>query len=147
MRNQYFPLLALLISGLVTGCAPRSLNAGAESVHLSDYMVPKSCKFVGNIMNSNVHGDLYLESSIADLQKDDINFLKNEGAKLGANIVVLTSHISHETKIKTYGKTPRSITVNEHSVIAKAYRCSSAFAPSSGKSSNTHVKISETPLI
>ncbi len=147
MKNIFFSLSALLISGFIVGCAPRSLNAGAENVHLSDYMVPKSCKFMGDIMNSNVHGDLYLESSIADLQKDDINFLKNEGAKLGANIVILTSHVSHETKIKAYGKTPRSITVNEHSVIAKAYRCSSALMPASGKSLNTHVKISETPLI
>ena len=147
MKNLIIPLTPFLISVFLVGCAPRTLNAGAQNVHLYDYLAPKSCKFMGDIVNSNVHGDLYLGSSVADLQKDDVNFLKNEGAKLGANVVVLVSHESYGIEKKRLGKHPSTITINEHSVMGRAYYCSSGLMPESAKRSTTHVKINETPLI
>lgn len=139
-------LYVFLISGLLVGCAPRSLNTDAENIHIYNSRAPKSCKFLGNIMNSSVHSDLNFSSSTADLQKDDINYLKNEGAKLGANVVVLVSHTSYETTRKGFGKRPTTITFNEHSIVGRAYRC--LLGGMSGREGNTtHVQIKETPLI
>lgn len=145
MNNLLLSLFALLIPGFLIGCAPRTLTSSAENVHLYS-STPKSCKFMGDILNSSVHRDLFLGSSVADIQKDDINFLKNEGAKLGANVVVLVSHSSYQTKLKQFGKQPTSITVNEHSVAAKAYDCSPRLTPKSAAGTTTHVKINETLL-
>ena len=151
MNKLFFSLPTFLISCFLVGCGPRTLNMGAENIHLYDSRNMKSCKFVGDIVNPSVHADLYLSSSVEDLQKDDINFLKNEGAKLGANVVVLVSHASYETKLKLYGgkaaQQPRFITINEHSIIGKAYNCPSGLVPNTRQKSTNHVKIHETPLI
>lgn len=146
MKKQILLLQAFLISGFLVSCTPRTLNTGAESVHVYDYRTPKSCKFLGNITNQSVHSDLSFSSSAADLQKDDINYLKNEGSKLGANVVVLVSHTSYESTKKGYGKHPATITFNEHSIVGRAYRCPLG-GVSGGEGSATHVQIKETSLI
>lgn len=146
MNNIILPLSFLFILGSIVSCAPRTLNTDAENIHIYNSRVPKSCKFLGNIMNPSVHRDLNFSASAADLQKDDINYLKNEGAKLGANVVVLVSHTSYETTRKGFGKRPTTITFNEHSLVGRAYRCSLGVMPERERNT-THVQIKETPLI
>lgn len=115
-------LFIVCIIGAIGGCGPRQLALGGESVHLSNESVPQSCQFLENITHSNVHGDMFLQASLKDLEKDDINFLKNEGAKLEANIVVLGTHeaIATQTQVP---KHPLYYTIYRHRIYAHAYRC------------------------
>lgn len=142
----------ILVLGLLYGCGPRSLNYGAENVHLYSSLPSMSCKFVGDILNDNVHGDLLLTSSLTDIRNDDINFLKNQGYKLGGNVVILKSHTSVAVERRLPGKIvmgvkPRTRTFNEHKIMARVYFCSSVLNMKNRNSNTTHVKIEETPLI
>lgn len=122
MRRIYCLLFFILMIELITSCASRELTLGAEKVYLYS-QPPKSCKFLGYITNPNVHGNSALGASNQDLKKDDINFLKNEGSKLGANVVVLNTHTRNEIKRRAGGKTPIYTTSIEHNVSASAYLC------------------------
>ncbi|HAU1314189.1 TPA: DUF4156 domain-containing protein, partial [Legionella pneumophila] len=64
-----------------------------------------------------------IRSSLKDLEKDDNNFLKNEGAKLGANVIVLVTHTPREFHKRYVRGSKNLTTINIHSVIANAYYC------------------------
>lgn len=126
MMNRRSLSLILSISLFIYGCGPRSLRSGAENVQIYSYHAHKSCRFLGDIINPSVHKNLNLSSSIEDIQKDDMNFLKNEGARLGANVVIISNHHTYQTKIKRYGRQiilKGDLTINEHYIEAKAYIC------------------------
>lgn len=121
----------------LTACGPRSLSAGGNQVRVYNSVPTSSCKFVGNISNPGVHDNLNLTASEDEMKKDDINYLKNEGARLGANVVVLVTHTSYQTQIKRYGKLAAHskspyMTVTSHKVTAKAYKCDNAQNINSG---------------
>ena len=125
MKKILLPLTLLLITGLTTGCGPRNLEPGAESVSIKPNFayISKTCKFLGEISGNDVHGNMSLTSSSEDLRLDDINFLKNKGKTLGANVVVFKQHQLVNEQRSTGGKNHHTITVTEHNVIGDAYRC------------------------
>lgn len=115
-------LLAFFIILLISGCGTlRQLNPEGERVRLYTSYPTQSCKFLGTITNSNVHEAF---GNQQELNMDTNNYLRNEGAKLGANVVVLVSHQSREFR-RVYSKAlyPRATIINAHAVNAKAYRC------------------------
>ncbi|HAT1993803.1 DUF4156 domain-containing protein [Fluoribacter dumoffii] len=124
MRKEIFFSILLALQFIV-GCVPRSLEPNAKKVVIiyNQSTMAKSCEFLGKIFNSDVHGKklhftLGLEKN---LKTDDLNFLKNEGAKLGANLVVFEEH---HTSIERYHPQPGHITdISIHAIYAKAYRC------------------------
>ena len=145
MRKIFLSLFIFLVIGLTLGCGPRRLAMGSERVYLSHEPAPQTCKFLGPITNANVHGDMLLQSSLEDLEKDDINFLKNEGAKLNANTVVLNSH----EVIATQYRRPKHqlyYTINSHSINANAYLCQPEVLDQLN-SDFINFKINQTPLI
>jgi len=123
MQKFPYSLMVIIIACMVVGCAPRRLNSGGENVYLYS-QAPNSCKYLGYITNPSVHKNLDLRSSFKDIQNDDINFLKNEGAGLGANVVVLVSEKRTEAK-RYYVRSPKYFIIYEHFVSANAYFCPS----------------------
>ncbi|HHF7368331.1 TPA: DUF4156 domain-containing protein [Legionella bozemanae] len=124
MKGIFFSIILTL--QLIVGCVPRSLEPNAKKVMIiynRSTKMANSCEFLGKISNSDVHGKklqftLGLEKN---LKTDDLNFLKNEGAKLGANLVVFEEH---HTSIERYRSQPGHITdISIHAIYAKAYRC------------------------
>ncbi len=119
-------MILFLTLQVIVGCVPRSLEPDAGKVVIiydKRAKALKSCQFISNVSNSDVHGKklqftLGLEKN---LKIDDLNFLKNEGAKLGANVVVFEEH---QTLIKRYHTLPsRTTDISMHIIYAKAYQC------------------------
>lgn len=116
----------LLITPLLNSCVPRSLEPYAEKIHVIPDIasVPKSCKFLGEISCSNIHGESTYFSSDQNLELDDINFLKNRGVKLGANIILFKQHENIITKHQSWGPKHHIYSVATHNIKADAYFCS-----------------------
>lgn len=119
----------ILVAVYISGCAPRTLNPGSEKVTIRFYSpaVVKNCKFMGEIFSESIHRDLSLTSSQQEMELDDINFLKNEGKKLGANTVTVLRHDQVISERKRYGKhkfmgNKLSVT---YEIQGRAYSCPS----------------------
>lgn len=145
MNNKVILLIITCIALCVVGCGPRQLTRGAENVNLSG-TAPKSCQFLGSISDSNVHGDMDIRSSVQDLKRDDIVFLKNEGAKLGANVVVLMMHKSVELPPRYIKGSSKMVTIYEHAIEANAYWCPPKILRKLKQGGLTNLKIEESPL-
>lgn len=100
------------------GCSVRQLTAGGKNVALYEH-APKSCKLLGTISNPNVHEYLDLRENE---EKDHINYIKNESAKLGGNAVIITALI--KTKVKRYYvRSSGFFMIENHAITAQAYLC------------------------
>jgi hypothetical protein len=116
----------LIIANNMVGCAgPRVLEPGAENVKIIKVttILPKSCKFLGEISNDNVHGNMDILAPQKALKSDDIIFLKNEGNKLGANLVVFKQHRTTYVPEYRRGMGPEPINVSIDNIIGSAYLC------------------------
>lgn len=142
MQRIAYSLLVILMIVLIAGCGPRKLNPGTENIYLYP-QAPKSCKFIGYVTDSNVHGNMDLQSSAQDLKKDDINFLKNESARLGANVVVLGEHNTNVVQRSRGGKNAKYYPYYKHNINANAYLCPPEIIQ---KSKQDNLKIIEIPL-
>lgn len=148
MQRSFCLLFFFCIAFSTSGCAQRQLNYGAANVVLyANKNIPKSCSFLGNISNSNVHADVDLRSSLQYTENDDIIFLKNEGAKLGANVVVLVEHKSVEDYPRYMRGFSNIITPYGHAIKAKAYMCPSRIQNLNQKPISNLEIIQETPLV
>lgn len=111
----------------IISCAPRKLNPEAGQVKIADYStnIARSCKFMGDIILESIHGDLKLSASQSERELDDINFLKNEGKKLEANVVALIRHDSRLVERKRGGKLHflKNKPYTTYDIQAKGYRC------------------------
>lgn len=114
-----------LTISLLVGCGPRMLETGAENISIQTKAasLSKECKFIGIISGTDVHENMDLRSSPQELKLDDVNFLKNEGKKLGANVIVLKQHQISTKEIKGPGKGRSYITVTPHNIEGDAYFC------------------------
>lgn len=125
MKRKIFLSITFSIWLCLIGCSNlQKLNLEATNVILTRD-VPKTCQFLGNIVNLNVHENLDIRSSLKDIKTDDVNFLKNEGAKRGANVVMLQLHKSNASPPQYRKGISGPIIIYEHYVSANAYRCSS----------------------
>lgn len=127
MRTVTLLLITSLITVSLSSCAPRKLvpQAGYIKITPSTPSIVQNCKFLGDISDSNVHGSLWLESTPQERELDDTNFLKNEGKKLGANVVTLNKHQQVITKNKPVSPRLRIYRDSiKYDLEAKAYFCS-----------------------
>lgn len=116
-------LFAISITAiLIVSCAPRELTSNGRNVYMSKNIPPKSCRLLGYIRNPNVHKDLDLRYTDRDKQKNYINYIKNEGAKLHANVVVITSLKKFDIK-RTYVRSASYFIIEGHDITANAYLC------------------------
>jgi hypothetical protein len=127
MKNLFILVTLFITIGLMVGCGPRNLEAGAENISIipNKAYIPNNCKFLGEISGTNVHGDMDLMSSRQDLALDHINFLKNEAKKLGANVVLFDKPNLLDKTISSGGKHSHRIIVTTHNILGSAYLCPS----------------------
>ncbi|MHB1948630.1 MAG: DUF4156 domain-containing protein [Gammaproteobacteria bacterium] len=116
-----------MATGFIAGCASRSLEPGAENIGvIPDHhaQIPSGCKFLGKISGNNIHSENVFISQKA-LEQDDINFLKNESNKLGANVVTFNQHQVIVTEHQSYQPKHqlRKYNVTTHNVEGNAYLC------------------------
>lgn len=96
-------------------------------------------------MNKDVHGEL-LQFSLGleqNLKKDDIRFLKNEGVKLGANVVLFEKH---QTLIERRHNLGRHTDISMHVIYAKAYQCPSHLI-NNMRQTSTDYSVYENPVL
>lgn len=118
-----FSLLAMTVLIIfVSACAPRELSANGQNVYLLNNLPPRTCRLIGYIKNANVHKDLDLRYTEKDKQKDYINYVRNESAKLGANAVAITSIKKFDIK-RYYVKSSSYFIVQGNDITANAYLC------------------------
>lgn len=126
IRGDLFFVYFLPILFSLTGCLPRALEPCSENVLImpNNPYVCKDCKFVGKIVGNNIHGEFSPFTSEEDLLTDDINYLKIEGRKLNANVVVYKQHATIQTP--HWSPIPKQHFYNEitHNVQGEAYVCS-----------------------
>lgn len=126
-RFAYTVSVLAAVSIATVGCAPRMLDPGAQNTRIEtdqNHQLTKNCKYLGQISDANSHGGINFLSEKA-MELDDINFLKNEGTKLGANTVVFSQHqvvVSNEKSIVSKGRSG-TYRVVKHNVEGKAYFC------------------------
>lgn len=133
-----FMLTALALAS----CAPRTLEPGSETVKVSyNASIARNCKFKGDVTLENIHGDMLITASQQERELDDINFLKNEGKRLGANLVVLAKHDQIVTEQKNLSSKPhlsrRSVT---YDIQGKAYLCPTNIAQSQQSLNATYLQ-------
>lgn len=127
--NKLFSSIFILLSiSSVAGCLPRALAPNAEKIEVlpsSNYdAMLKNCKFLGQISGKNIHGESTYFASSDKLEADDINFLKNEAAKLGANVVLFAQHQAISTP-HTSASRKAYYTETIHTIQGSAYLCPS----------------------
>lgn len=95
---------------------------------------------MGDISSENIHGNLSLTASQKERELDDINFLKNEGKKLGANTVIMVRHDQVISERQTYGKLKQRSKIPRvtYDVQGKAYSCPSGAVQSIGSGQLRH---------
>jgi hypothetical protein len=113
-----------LLTGLLTSCASTvQLEPGAENVKVMTGAIPKSCQLRGNVgvSQTDIYGPTHKSK-----QNEQINTLRNQAARMGANVVSITSHqttyYAHPEYIISEGKAQREL--GAHAMNGKAYRCS-----------------------
>lgn len=87
--------------------------------------VKNRCKNLGEINTNDVAKESF--DSASSLHNLNIVLLKNKALALGANVIVLTNHVSSQEKRSfRMGKIGnRDIKVNTHSMVGMAYYCPS----------------------
>lgn len=130
MKKQIFPISIILLSGLITSCASTiRLESGAENVKMITGAVPKSCQFRGNVGvgQTEIYGPSHKTK-----QEEQINALRNQAMRMGANVVSVTSHQTkyyhHPEYILSEGEGKMQWELDAHAMSGKAYRCSSQAA-------------------
>jgi hypothetical protein len=123
----YSALLAVTIAGTVTGCASVPLDPGAENVKVVNGSVPKSCKVLGAVNSQDINGATVSVTSHENLMQMQLNSIRNQANKLGANLVLLTKHqTTYGYNSVDYGPTNNehnSNNVNTHEMNGQAYQC------------------------
>lgn len=117
MKKQITILAGL--ATLLTGCFPVTpLKPGAATIKVTPAPVPASCRYVNPVIANDINGKTQMYSSLHRLQRNEVNILKNQALKLGANVVQITSHQT------TYVTNNNGSRVDTHRLVGKAYICS-----------------------
>lgn len=119
-------LIACAITGLLTACATAviPLQPGAEKIKVTTSPAPKSCKLLGQVERNDKNGQSQSYASHEHLQQDALNTLRNQGLKLGANVIVLTQHDVVYAKHSLGKEAVAKVTVlDNHTLAGNAYGC------------------------
>ena len=121
-QKNHLKKLCILIAmcGTIASCASVSLEPGAEKVNLAVGSVPKGCDLRGNVNSGTQEAPITSHQEVQGMQA---TILKNQAAKLGANVVFIKTH-----KTTYYGHYIVSTgdVVNEvdtHGMSGQAYYC------------------------
>lgn len=119
-------LIACAITGLLTACATAvvPLQPGAENIKVITSPVPKSCKLLGQVERTDKNGQSQSYASHEHLQQDALNTLRNQGLKLGANVIALNQHDAVYAKHSLGKESVAKVTVlDNHTMAGNAYVC------------------------
>lgn len=150
MNKVIISVFIFLTLNAIIGCVPRTLEPDAKNVAIAydqNNQIAKTCQFLGKVSNKDVHGkELQFTWGLEkNLEIDDINFLKNEGLKLGANVVVFEKHqILIERHNRAGG---RHTDISMHVIEGSAYRCTSQMISAINKSNITKQTVYENPVV
>lgn len=116
--------LGMTAVGLV-GCSTVAPQPGADTIKVTQRAVPTGCQFMGNLSNEDTNGATHSYTSHAHLEVDQLNTLKNDALKRGANVLMLTQHQTTyvNQRQSDNGRMPAFTGVGTHAMAAKAYRC------------------------
>lgn len=128
-KSFFFTIIILLTLEFLTSCTPRTLMPDAIKVHITNNIgnISKKCTFMGQIEGKNIHSNRTPFLSSRFFQEDDINYIKNEAAKLGANVAVLTGHQKVKTRRTSSVSSKQTDIITTHNIYGVAYRCKDAF--------------------
>lgn len=113
--NKVLSLIATVVAvSAIAGCASQiqPLQPGAEKVQLTKQTLPTTCQDLGQVMASTPQA----YETHEHLEKDQINDLKNQAAKLGANVVAIKGHLT------THMQKHQAL-IAEHIMEGEAYSC------------------------
>lgn len=122
MNKIYF--LSFLAIGLIANSAWAQLESRG-TIKVTTGNVPKGCQFRGNVSigQSDIYGPTHKEK-----ENEQLNNLKSQASRRGANVVVLKSHQTryypHPEYIISEGRAQREL--GAHAMSGKAYSCSYA---------------------
>lgn len=122
-----FPLLTLTI--LLSGCFPHRFNDLPNKVTImpNDPFIQENCKFIKDIYADDVHGESTNFYSSVSLEDDDISYLRSEGVKLGANVVVYKEHQIIETPHASVPNKQKFYMQSKHIIRGIAYLCPESY--------------------
>jgi hypothetical protein len=126
-KNFFYTLIAISISGILASCASIALIPGAENVKLVT-KAPKGCQMRGSVRSQDISGVSTSYTSHENLQTMELNSLRNDALKLGANVVVITQHKTASGP-EYYSVGQGKVTTNpleiNHTMQGVAYQCTS----------------------
>lgn len=118
MKKQISLLIMLSSATLMAGCSSITpLQPGAEKIVLTSNTSPSRCHYVGQVSAEDTNGVTQMYTTHQYLQTDEINAMKNQALKLGANVIVLTKHQT------TYMNNRPDAILDTHSMMGNAYVC------------------------
>lgn len=107
-------------AGLLSSCSTvEPLQTEAHNVVVADGKNLAQCKQLGHVEAVDTNGVSVAYSSHADLQKSQINILKNRTVQLGGNVLVVTEHNT------SYVHGDTNAPVDVHRMEGDAYSCPS----------------------
>lgn len=120
MKKKFF--LGFLLAGFIVSSASAIPVESRGSIKVTTGTVPKGCQFRGNVSigQTDIYGPSHKEK-----EKEQLNNLRHQASRLGANVVVLRSHqtryYAHPEYIISEGRAQREL--DAHAMSGKAYRC------------------------
>lgn len=118
MKKSIALLTIIGVNSFMAGCTSAgSLQPGADKIVMATQSVPKSCRYLRQVSSSDINGSTQMYTSHKHLQADEINAMRNQALKLGANVVVVTDHRT------TYVKRRSGTLVDVHEMSGNAYAC------------------------
>lgn len=114
MRN----LAIVFLIALVSACAAKPTNPGAEKIYVSELAPPEDCLFVGEVQGSQ--GNFWTADFTSDrrLLTGARNEMRNQAQLMGANYVMIeTQSHSHNTAGFALGGSYSSV------IIGNAFTC------------------------
>lgn len=144
-------MIMFFIMSSIVGCMPRSLAPGAKNITIiydQNTRILTGCKFLGKISGKDIHGKKlqFTWGLEKNLKIDDVNFLKNEGKKLNANVVVFEKHQTLIKRYQTFAPN-RHTDISIDSIEGSAYRCPSQMMPSIKHFNAINYSIYENPVL
>ena len=112
--------LILIMSGLLSNCASNSLAPQAQNVNIAVGPIPKGCILRGDV--DGIKQDAPLADH-RDVETSQSIVLKNQAAKLDANVIFVTTHktVYYPQFIVSLGDWVPA--VDTHTLDGKAYYC------------------------
>lgn len=139
MKEKLFNVISASALMALAGCTSIStLNSGAEHIKIVTGGIPKNCNLRGkvSINETEIYGPSHKTVQIGQLNK-----LKSQAIKLGANLIKITNHqtkyYEHPEYIIEEGKIQWEL--DAHGISGLAYHCPSIELNQIGKSGERRI--------